>query len=272
MRLLCCCLAIGCLLLPACYEESVGCLDPDANNYALGADEACPDCCTYPELSIRVSTVWNDTAVVAGSTYRDATGATFQLIDFRYYLADLRLVSSATELPEPFRPVELVENNAGTLREVTLNGNYLLAGTARRTTIVGAVRLGELPLSGLSGAYGLPDRYRNVVPAEAPSGDPLRTQPRLLNYRDGRGYVQSRLEFTRTPGGDTLSVNSYGSIPFALAFAEDIPPVRGADILLDLEADLRQLIGELDLGADSAIIAEGLSQPVDFLRPTAITY
>ncbi|WP_116107417.1 MbnP family protein [Lewinella sp. IMCC34191] len=265
-------LAIGLLTFSSCYEEVVGCLDPDANNYALGADEACPDCCTYPALSVRISTVWGDAPIEVGGTYADVKKDSFQLVDFRYYLGDLRLQSSAIELPEPFRPVELEEYVGGNVREVTLNGNYLLASATRRSTTVGGVRIGEVPLTGISGTYGLAERYRNVVPATAPSSDALRTQPRRLNYRDGRGYVQSRLEFTRTRGGDTISVSAYGSVPFELPFGDAVRPARGADILLDLEADLQQLLGDLDLSADTATIAEGLSQPVDFLRATAITY
>ncbi|MGB3799399.1 MAG: MbnP family protein [Lewinella sp.] len=271
MRLLCLWLAVGLLGFSSCYEEVVGCLDPDANNYALGADEACPDCCTYPSLSIRVSTVWNDTAAVVGGSYLDGSGDTFQLVDFRYYLGDLRLISSTVDLPEPQRPVNLEELVDGNVQDVALNGNYLLASITRNNTVVGGVRIGENALTGLAGTFGLPDRYRRVVPATAPTGDALRTQPRRLNYRDERGYVQSRLEFTRTSGGDTISVSSFGSLPFELAFTE-VRPVRGSDILLDIEADLQDLLGELDLSADSATIAEGLSQPVDFLRSTAITY
>ena len=50
--------------LTGCYEERSGCLDPDAADYDLQADVACPDCCTYPELSVRVSSAWGDTTVV----------------------------------------------------------------------------------------------------------------------------------------------------------------------------------------------------------------
>ena len=250
----------------------MGCLDPDANNYDLGADEACPACCTYPSFSVRLSTVWEEGTAIAGTRYTDANQDSFQLVDFRYYIGDLRLLSSTTELSEPQRPVDLSEEVNGTVRDITLNGNYLLAGLPRRSTTLGSVQLGTDALTGLSGTYGLPERYRNVLPRSAPSGDALGTQPRQLNYRDGRGYVQARLEYSLPPYSDTLSVSTYASVPFSVSFPGGVVPLRGADVLVDLEADLHELIGGLDLSADSAAIAEELSRSVDFIRATGITF
>ena len=268
----CCLFLLGWLLFTGCYEERVGCLDPDASNYNLGADEPCPACCTYPSFSVRLSTVWEEGAVTAGTRYADVNRDSFQLVDFRFYIGDLRLLSSTTELAEPQRPVDLTEEVNGTVRDITLNGNYLLAGLPRRSTTLGSVQLGRDALTGLSGTYGLPERYRNVLPRSAPSGDALVTQPRQLNYRDGRGYVQARLEYSLPPYRDTLSVSTYASVPFTVDFPGGVVPLRGADVLVDVEADLHELIGKLDLTADSATIAEGLSGPVDFLRATGITF
>ncbi|MBB4079267.1 hypothetical protein GGR28_001887 [Lewinella aquimaris] len=255
------------LILFGCYEESTGCLDPDADNYAFIADLACSDCCSFPELAIRNLTVWGDSTIVVGKTYRDGANNEFRIVRFRYYLGDLRLESSTVDLADPSRSVDLLEIVNGDTTDVTLNGNYLLAtASSITTTTVGALRAGVSPLIALSGSYGLPDRFRNVIPASAPSGDALRTQPGRLNYRDGRGYVQSRLEYTLPPATDTLSVSSYGSVPFELSFGQEIPPARGFDIRLDLQSDLSLLLGTIDLSGDSSSVADGLNQAPDFIR------
>lgn len=268
--LLVCCLT--CLLLPGCYENRSGCLDPTAANYDLSADEACEDgCCNYPTLSVRVNSTWGDTAVVTGATYADVRGDSFQLIRFRYYLGELRLASSIAELVDPQRPVTLQSFDGVDSTELSLNGNYLLASLATTTTTIGVIAGSDASLNALSGTYGLPDRYRGVVPASAPSGDALRTQPGRLNYRDGRGYVQARLEYTLEPGGDTLSASSYGSVPFTLAFGEEIRPLLGLDIRLDLEARLDDLIGAIELSGDTASVAGQLGRAVDFLSVVGFT-
>ncbi len=40
--------------LAGCYEPKEGCLDPQAVNYDVTADEACADCCTWPSLRLSV--------------------------------------------------------------------------------------------------------------------------------------------------------------------------------------------------------------------------
>ena len=253
----------------SCYEDRVGCLDPDAANYDLVADEACPECCTYPVFSVRVSTVWDGEALVPDAVYTDGAGNTFRLVDFRYYLGDLRLLADGVDLPEPQREVAFTLAD-GT--STTLNGNYTLATSDRTSREVGAFRLGVTPIAGFAGSYGLPDRFRDVLPASAPSGDALRTQPRRLNYLDGNGYVQSRLEYVLPGAPDTLSVSTYGSVPFTYSFAEAVTPARGADIRLDLEADLSELLGTIDLTADSTVVGAQLGASPAFITPTAIVY
>ncbi|WP_116125057.1 hypothetical protein [Lewinella sp. IMCC34183] len=268
MRLLC--VAFLALLLTACYEERIGCTDPDSANYDLQADAACPDCCTYPALSVRLTPVWGADNVVVGQSYADGAGNTFQLVRFRYYLGDLGLLSPTAQLPLPNRPVNLGLLEGVDTVTVTLNGNYLLASLAPTTTNVGTLRTGTEALDGLYGTYGLPGQYRTVVPATAPTGDALRTQPGRLNFRDGQGYVQTRLEYTLVPGGDTLSVSSYGSRPFILDFGQAVTPAQGFNLRLDVEARLDLLLGNINLAADSAAVAEALDQEVDFLFATGL--
>ena len=179
-------------------------------------------------------------------------------------MGDLRLESPTTTLADPSRLLDLVTTDSTTL---TLNGNYLLASLTASTTAVGTLRTGNAALTGLSGTYGLADRYRTVVPALAPSGDPLRTQPGRLNFNDGRGYVQSRLEYTRQVGGDTLSVSvsSFGSVPFLVDFGGPFTPDRGADIQVNLRAELFELFRGVDLAADTATVAGQLGASAGFL-------
>ena len=253
-----------------CYEDQTGCIDPDAANYDLQADLGCLDCCTYPAYSLRVTPRWGSQPVVVGQRYPygATAGDSFTLVRFRYYLGELRLRSAGEELPEPDRPVQLSTLNGSDTTMVTLNGNYLLGTTTPTTTNIGTLRTGTTGLTALTGTYGLPDRYRSVVPFLAPTGDALRTQPGRLNYNDGRGYVQARLEYVLVPGGDTLSVSSYGSLPFEVDFGGQVLPSRGQATTIDLSAQLDELLRPIDLGADSASIADRLGAQRSFLSFT----
>ena len=260
-------LCLTVLTLTACYEDTVGCLNPDAANYDLQADEACPDdCCTFPSLAVRVTPRWEEAAVVAGGRYpHGSPGDSFTLVRFRFYLGELQLEADGRALPPPEREVELFTASGGSATPVILNGNYLLATTQATTTTIGTVRTEGAGLTALTGTYGLPERYQVVDPFLSPTGDALRTQPGRLNFNNGLGYVQSRLEYVITPG-DTLSVSSYGSLPFALDFGTPFFPPRGSDLRIDLSAQLDELLGPIDLSADSATIAAQLGRTVDFLQ------
>ena len=256
-------------LCSSCYEDRVGCLNPDAGNYDLEADSECADCCTFPELSVQVTSVWQDSAVVIGRTYTDGGGNPFQFVRFRYYLGSLRLEGVGEDLPDPFRPVQLQQNVSGDTA-VTVNGNYLLADLSVNTTLVGTLSQYGQGLSSLSGTYGLDDRYRNLIPASAPTGDALRSQAGLLNFNDGRGYVQAKLEYTRGVGTDTLVRTVYGSRPFTLSFGQDVAPRTGFDVRVDVEARLSTLFSQIDLSADSTTVANALGQSTDFLGITGL--
>ena len=254
------------LCAAGCYEDQTGCIDPDAANYDLQADLGCLNCCTYPAYSLRITPRWEDEPVVVGQRYPyEAAGDSFTLVRFRYYLGELQLRSAGEELPEPDRPVRLSALVGGDTATVTLNGNYLLATTTPTTTNIGTLRTGTTGLTALSGTYGLPDRYRTVVPFLAPTGDALRTQPGRLNFNDGRGYVQARLEYVLEPGSDTLSVSTYGSDPFVVDFGGELLPSRGQATTIELSARFDRLLRPIDLGADSITIAEQLSSDTSFL-------
>ena len=207
--------------------------------------------------------------MVIGRTYTDGGGNPFQFVRFRYYLGSLRLEGVGEDLPDPFRPVQLQQNVSGDTA-VTLNGNYLLADLSVNTTLVGTLSQYGQGLSSLSGTYGLDDRYRNLIPASAPTGDALRSQAGLLNFNDGRGYVQAKLEYTRGVGTDTLVRTVYGSRPFTLSFGQDVAPRTGFDVRVDVEARLSTLFSQIDLSADSTTVANALGQSTDFLGITGL--
>lgn len=256
-------------LLSGCYEDRSGCLDPDASNYDLLADDGCTDCCTYPEISVRVSTVWEDSAIVVGRTYTDGADNPFQFVRFRYYLGDLRLEAAGSDLPDPRRPVTVKQRVSGD-STLTVNGNYLLATIPTTTTRIGFLSDYGDGLTALSGTYGLGDRFRNILPASAPTGDALRTQAGLLNFNDGNGYVQAKLEYTRGAGGDTLVSIVYGSLPFELPFGQVIQARRGFGVRVDLQARLKRLFDRIDLSQGSSSVATAVGQGTDFLRVTGL--
>ena len=87
----------------ACYEPTEGCLDISATNFNAAADDPCEDCCTYPNLKLKIlhqvtqeRPLLGDTCInhSADSTYTNGDNNFFQINNISFYLSDFQLVKS----------------------------------------------------------------------------------------------------------------------------------------------------------------------------------
>jgi hypothetical protein len=247
-------------LSTACYEDNIACLDPDATNYDILSDEACPDCCTYPTFSLDVDRIWGDTILFADSIYQDGAGNDFRLIRFRVYLSELGLAAGGTELPIPENEVEVGILSGTDTVLTTINANVVLVSSASSSTTstVGRLRVGIDSLTQLLGIFGLGDDFTAVYPPSAPAASPLSTQVGLLNFNDGQGYLTASAEYVLTATDDTVRVDARGLQAFVLDFPGPLAPLRGVDLTLELEADYEQVFGATDLTGTETQVAAGL--------------
>ncbi len=262
------------LLLPfvisSCYEDNIACLDPDATNYDILADEACPDCCTYPSFSLELSRVWGTEPLALDSTYTDGSGNAFRLIRFRVYLGELELVAGNTILPTPENLVEVgIVAGADTVL-TDINANLVLLRTSgSATSTIGRLRVGTEALTQVQGTVGLSEEFTAVYPPSAPAASPLATQAGLLNYNDGQGYLTASAEYLLLATNDTVRVDVRGTLPLTLDFPAPLDPIRGTNLTLILTGDYARLFGAVDLTADAASVGTALRNGVgDWLTVT----
>lgn len=78
------------LLLQGCIIREEGCLDPNAFNYDISADQSCMDCCTYPDLLINWTPKWNGLNFSTSDTLIDAAGHSYKITDIRILLQNWR--------------------------------------------------------------------------------------------------------------------------------------------------------------------------------------
>jgi hypothetical protein len=265
---LCLCL----LFLSSCYEDRIGCLDGDATNFDLLADQPCPDCCEYPQLSVDVDHFYGEESFSFDSTYQDGAGNNFIVSRFRYYLSDLRLGTLSTTLDEPENPEEFSVIEGADTVTTTLNADVaLITASSGSARTLGRLRLGTEALTQVRALIGVSSDLNAVFPPSASSSSPLSTQPDLLNFLDGEGYVQGRLEYILVNTTDTLSVSWFGNQEVILPFGGEVAPLRGFNLTLEMAADYARVLGEVDLTADSASVATSLSARMpDLLTVTGV--
>ena len=262
-------LFITLLLLTSCYEDRIACLDPDASNYDLQADEACPDdCCTYPNFTVELTRSFGERAFSLDSTYTDGAGNRFKIQRLRFYLGDVGLLANDRPLPVPENIIEVREAIAGDTLLAESNDSNLLVTTTGGNRVVGAYRSGgERSLTALSANLGLVPRIGAVVPRFAPAASPLSTQAGLLNFNDGRGYVQASLEYVLLGSNDTVRVDTYGSEPFVLPFPAAVEPQRGSALTVTVHVDYGLALGMANLAVNPAAFVDNL---VAALRVTSV--
>jgi len=256
------------IFLASCYEDRVACLDPDASNYDLRADEACADdCCRYPNLQLNVTRVWGEESFSVDSIYSDGANNRFRLVRLRFYLGGLELASNEVLLPTPDRLIEIGTIENGDTVTTELNANVALIGTTTGTsTTIGTYRGENRLITGLVGTLGLGPEFAALVPSTAPASSPLLTQPGLLNLRDGLGYLQASAEYQLIGRADTARVNVYGFEPFALTLPIPGTPARGTTLTLLLEIDYRQAFAGVDLLARPEDFVTGLLRGMSLLE------
>lgn len=261
------------LLLCGCYEDRLGCLEPDATNFDERADDTCPDnCCTFPDLTLDVGRFWGEDPFLPTDTLRDGAGNAFSLARFRFYLSDISLGSAdggSLPVSQPLTTAVLAGNDT---LSTTFNANIgLIESTGTTLERIGSVQIGRRALTQVQGLFGMAADFPAVFPPRVPTGSPLATQEGRLNFNDGNGYLLGSLEVRLLPDSTLRRIDLRGNLPAALPFPFAVVPNRGTNLTVEMIADYRVLLGDLDLRADTARLAEQLrSRLPDFLVVTGV--
>ncbi len=184
-----------------CYEPKEGCLDINATNFAVDADQACLDCCTYPLLRMRFqhSSVYPDTVVnfrLLDSVYFDAGGNPYRVADFRFFLSELRLLRpDGTEVALQNRVAASVFRPGGALEPDSIDNDIILV----RPPLTSLYDLGTLRANGAFSAIrfriGIAVSTAAVDPESLPANHPLRPNASGMPWSQTEGFVFQRAVF-----------------------------------------------------------------------------
>jgi hypothetical protein len=199
------------LWVAGCYEEQEGCLDIEATNFDVDADNPCQDCCDYPTLSLSIlhKPLTTDTTRNFNlNTVYQLPHDTNQLLKVKkvwFYLSDLQLIKAGGQVVDVLDTVEVGYSMVpgDTLyKTITDNFAYLLRSSLSEKNI-GAIRT-EGFFEGIQFRIGLPDESRDYVPSTLPNGHPLNFQADSLNWTEEDKYAYQYWEFYR----DTADIDS----------------------------------------------------------------
>ncbi|MFM9946750.1 MAG: MbnP family protein [Saprospiraceae bacterium] len=255
------------LLLPACYEPKEGCLDAQATNFELDADEACPDCCEYPslQLALRHRIVLfgqEDDRFSTDSVYYDGSGQPFRFKNIRFYLSNVRLVRSDGSVAMVSDTIELnLYDPSGAPRKATVEDNFLLANPLfEQTYTIGAFRESGSSFEKIRFAIGVEGIANEAIPDSLPDDYPLgRIEETLdLHFNQDSGYVFSHIELFRdTTAADTIPVVlRIGTLPYLRTVELSFPsggftPTDGFNTLVTLQVNYVERFQSLNIRQDT---------------------
>lgn len=216
------CLLISLSLLPACYEPQSGCLDNEALNYDLDADNPCSDCCEYPSLVLDVQHRFITDSTTAGiipgiSVHLDDFGNPFRIKQFRCFISNIHLQDAAAQPLEVEEKLGLVVIEGPRIRLDTVEDNFALVDAAQLNDYtIGTIRGGGL-FQRVSFDLGLVEPASKADVNEIPVDHPLDAPDMYLS--DSLGYVFLDLALYRDTAQATLD-----SVSMQLDKTTPIPP------------------------------------------------
>jgi len=223
--------AFCCLLAGAgCYEKEEGCLDIRAVNFNVAADKPCGDCCTYPQLTVRLEhkVVYPDTVLPFryDSLYHTTAhpDVKFRFHRVRYYLSGFRLSRSGAAGQVTDSVTLYLPQGPGDTVEVRVVDDFMLADRDFLTPYKIGAWSGDGEFDRLEFTIGVEEGLRFSDPSRAPAAHPLLAPAGGLNWQEGSGYISNYQQYaTEALPSDTIRVPITTSVPVSLNLD---PPLR----------------------------------------------
>ncbi len=251
-------IVLGLLLtLPSCYEPVDGCLDNEALNYDLDADNPCADCCEYPSLVLdvqhRYPTETQQQGIIPGNTvHLDDLGQPFRFKHLRFFISNLHLNKESGQALAVLEELPLVVIEGNRIRLDTVEDNFALVSAARLSDYTIGTIKGGGQFKSVTFDLGLTRPTSQADIDELPPGHPLQEPELYLN--DDEGFVFLDIALYR----DTIQTN-LDSVSIQLDRTTAIPEY-------DFPIDFQLYPGfntEVVLRVDYALLLTGVNVKTD---------
>jgi len=241
----------------SCYESVEGCLDSNATNFDVYADDNC--CCTYPTLNVNIIKQVNGeqftTTGLLADTFTNALNQKYQIIEQSFYISNMVLTyddgTTSQVLDTLERPIPqdsdtdvVIEDNFGLVRQSSARYS---AGHIQQNGLITKVNF----------IVGLTDQINMLVPEQMPTSHPLGSNNSSDHYDADIGYVYIRwiIKPIDVLGVEELTVRLSGSsaakeITLDASFLTE----PGESTEVPLVIDYGKWLEGIDFAADQSVI------------------
>lgn len=251
-----------------CYEPTEGCLDVRAANFAFDADDACSDCCEFPDLRIELLNRWSgpDTTVEfqSDSVYIDGQGNAFQIDRIRFFWSDIALLLSNGSSLQPQETISFDYLLESDTLSTTITDDFALfrIESATSTDQLGTVQTSGT-VSGLQFRFGLDEPANSALIETVPNSVPFSSDNATLYFNPEQGYAAIRVELFRDTSAADLSPLSLTIFPDELPDQPLILPLssvvtlsEGQDVRAEVTIDYAAWFGQADVRGDTTLLKQ----------------
>jgi hypothetical protein len=238
------------LLLDSCYNPQDGCLDTLSANYAITADRDCNDCCEYPELSVALIHMMQDSSFDPLDTFVNQLGQHYSILDVRFYL-------SGFNLKQQENTVNVLETLTPDNASVKITDNILLWRSVDNKNEIGTVKAFGT-FEGLSFKLGIDSTVLHTSYENVTSGHPLSKEGKLKDNLGNPAWFHIKYVYYQP---DPEIVSLYINRPFTeYVYTVDslVQTLKGSPVLYQIKADYSKLLDRSDLGKSPEIVKNGI--------------
>ena len=244
-------LAILFFSLNACYETEEGCLNSFANNYSIGADNACDTCCVFPTFSLNLSHSFDTLNFNTSSVYEDDFGQAYRVEELKYFISSIQLSNADGMLVSPKDSIEISSLKGNEMVVLKANENYALVNQ-----LSPRFELGEMIANGaynqIHFSMGLDPCFNHIDTASLEESHLLRVNKDSLYINKVEGFVFQRLRLIRdTSTMESILIEVSGDDEYeALMIPIAIQIDRGLDVSVSLKLDMKKWLQGIDVKND----------------------
>jgi hypothetical protein len=261
-------LAFATFFIGACYEPRIGCLDPNATNFDVSADQDTGKC-VYPLMVLKISHLHDGVGLNTDSFYINANNQKYKIREFAYYLSGFTVLSGLQEYPidDTLHAFKRISPSANDSTRIVLTSDI---GLVRRSTVelkAGTFRqVGSF--DGMRFDFGLRNEILSVLPGSVRAGSVLRPQPEMLYDSTNQKYNYGRfiIEHEIVPGQaaviDTLWLSDVAFAVGGNTITKMVPlnQIAGFDFKINLALDYKEWLHNIDWTKDMITIKANIAQ------------
>ncbi len=241
------------LFISACKDPVEGCLDIEASNYNVAADNPCPDCCTYPRINLEVFHSFQDSFRFSYDSLYIFEGNVGRFEEVVFYLSEFKLFGSSDTLEvNEVMSFDIINGGAESFKDdFTLVSRSILSFDYD----IGEIR-GSGQYDNLSFVVGLLGNAEFINVETVPEDHALALSVDSTIWTYPEGYVFNRVIIIP----DTMEVNSKRQ--FDLKGPSDIQRITlpfpqsldlGSSVTIPLKIDYKKWFSGINFVAEDSV-------------------